>query len=65
MVMGGNMKNTKFICEFTTNHMGNLNILLEMVKKAHETGADYIKMQKKDGDTFYSSEKLNMKFKSP
>lgn len=65
MVMGGNMKNTKFICEFTTNHMGNLNILLEMVKKAHETGADYIKMQKKDVDTFYSSEKLNMKFKSP
>lgn len=59
------MKNTKFICEFTTNHMGNLNILLEMVKKAHETGADYIKMQKKDVDTFYSKEKLNMVYKSP
>ena len=45
--------------------MGNLNILLEMVKKASETGANYIKMQKKDVDTFYSQSKLNMPYKSP
>ena len=55
----------KFICEFTTNHMGNLNILLEMVKKAAETGADYIKMQKKDVETFYSKEKLEKQYLSP
>ena len=59
------MKDTKFICEFTTNHMGNLNVLLEMVKKAAETGANYIKMQKKDVDTFYSQEKLSMPYQSP
>ena len=59
------MKDTKFICEFTTNHMGNLNVLLEMVKKAAETGANYIKMQKKDVDSFYSQEKLNLIYKSP
>ena len=59
------MVNTKFICEFTTNHMGNLNILLEMVRKAAETGADYIKMQKKDVDTFYSKEKLEKEYLSP
>jgi len=58
-------KDTKFICEFTTNHMGNLNVLLEMVKKAAETGADYIKMQKKDVDNFYSKEKLNSSYRSP
>jgi len=59
------MVKTKFICEFTTNHMGNLNILLEMVKKAADTGADYIKMQKKDVDTFYSKEKLEKEYLSP
>ena len=58
-------KKIKFVCEFTTNHMGNLNVLLEMVKKAAETGASYIKMQKKDVDNFYSKEKLSSKFKSP
>ncbi len=45
--------------------MGNLNILLEMVRKAATIGADYIKMQKKDVDTFYTSEKLNSKYVSP
>ena len=57
--------NTKFICEFTTNHMGNLNILLEMVKQASKTGADFIKMQKKDIESFYSKEKLDSLYKSP
>jgi len=59
------MVNPEFICEFTTNHMGNLNLLLEMVRKAAATGADYIKMQKKDVDTFYTAEKLNSKYVSP
>lgn len=59
------VKKTEFICEFTTNHMGNLNLLLEMVKKAAETGADYIKMQKKDVDSFYSKQKLDSIYKSP
>lgn len=56
---------TKFICEFTTNHMGNLNVLLEMVRLAAATGADYIKMQKKNIETFYSQEKLNAPYTSP
>ena len=59
------MVNPEFICEFTTNHMGNFNLLMEMVKKASETGADYIKMQKKDVDTFYTQEKLNSPYSSP
>lgn len=59
------MVGTEFICEFTTNHMGNLNILLEMVRQAAKTGADYIKMQKKDVDTFYTQEKLESRYVSP
>jgi N-acetylneuraminate synthase len=45
--------------------MGNLNVLLEMVRQAASTGATYIKMQKKDVDTFYTSQKLNSAYKSP
>lgn len=55
----------EFICEFTTNHMGNLNILLEMVRLASATGAKYIKMQKKNIETFYSQAKLNAPYTSP
>ena len=38
---------------------------MEMVKKASETGADYIKMQKKDVDNFYTQEKLESSYVSP
>lgn len=55
----------EFVAEFTTNHMGNLNILLRMVEAAAWAGADIIKMQKKDVETFYSQEKLNSAYESP
>lgn len=55
----------KFIAEFTTNHMGNLNVLLQMVEKAAWAGCDYIKMQKKDVDRFYTKEKLDAPYISP
>jgi len=57
--------NPIFVAEFTTNHMGNLNVLLRMVEKAAEAGASLIKMQKKDVENFYSQEKLNSSFLSP
>lgn len=56
---------TQFVAEFTTNHMGNYNVLEEMVKKAKEAGADFIKMQKKDVETYYSKEKLDRFYLSP
>ena len=59
------MENIIFVAEFTTNHMGNLNLLLKMTEKAGELGCDYIKMQKKDVNTFYTPEKLSRPFKSP
>jgi N-acetylneuraminate synthase len=55
----------EFVAEFTTNHMGNLNILLRMVEAASWAGAGIIKMQKKDVGTFYSQEKLNSFYESP
>lgn len=54
-----------FIAEFTTNHMGNLNVLLRMVEKAAEAGCSLIKMQKKDVLNFYSAEKLASVYESP
>lgn len=53
------------VAEFTTNHMGNLNVLLEMVRQAKWAGADFIKMQKKNVEEFYTPEKLNSAFPSP
>ena len=55
----------EFVAEFTTNHMGNLNLLLKMVDAAADAGASLIKMQKKDVENFYSQEKLNSSYLSP
>jgi N-acetylneuraminate synthase len=55
----------EFVAEFTTNHMGNLNVLLQMVDSAAWAGADLIKMQKKNVETFYGQEKLNSPYESP
>jgi len=56
---------TIFVAEFTTNHLGNLNLALEMALAAKKAGADFIKMQKKSVGTFYSADKLNSPYKSP
>jgi N-acetylneuraminate synthase len=56
---------TTFVAEFTTNHMGNLNVLLRMVERAAAAGCTLIKMQKKDVETFYSKEKLDKAYASP
>lgn len=56
---------TKFVAEFTTNHMGNLNVLLRMVERAKWAGADFIKMQKKDVESYYTQQKLDAPFRSP
>lgn len=56
---------TTFVAEFTTNHMGNLNVLLRMTDLAHAAGCDLIKMQRKDVERFYSREKLEAPYESP
>lgn len=53
------------VAEFTTNHLGNLNLLFRMVDAAAKAGCHYIKMQKKDIDSFYTPEKLAAPYESP
>jgi N-acetylneuraminate synthase len=59
------MQNVRFVAEFTTNHLGNFNLLKRMIESASECGCSFIKMQKKDVSTFYSQEKLQTSFVSP
>ena len=59
------MEDICYVAEFTTNPMGNLNLLMRMTEKAAEAGCTLIKMQKKDVRTFYKPEKLAMKYDSP
>jgi N-acetylneuraminate synthase len=59
------MEDLRFIAEFTTNPMGNLNVLLRMVREAAAAGCGLIKMQKKDVETFYTQEKLDSPYLSP
>lgn len=53
------------IAELTNNHLGDVNRLIEMVERAKEEGADLIKVQKRDVDSFYSDEKLKSYYWSP
>lgn len=55
----------KFVAEFTTNHLGNFNLLRKMAQQAAAVGCDYIKMQKKDVCSFYSQDELNRPYPSP
>jgi len=53
------------VAEITTNHFGDKERLKAMIRLAKQAGADYIKLQKRDVDTFYSAETLAKAFKSP
>jgi len=54
----------EFHADCAINHLGNLNLLLRMVKKAKWAGVDAIKIQRKDVNTFYPPEKLNKPVKN-
>ena len=49
----------EIVAEFTTNHLGNMNLLARMVEAAKAAGADCVKIQRKDVEEFYSKEKLD------
>ena len=51
--------------ELTTNHFGDISRMERMVRAAHAAGADFIKVQKRDVDTFYSAEQLAAPYRSP
>lgn len=51
--------------ELTTNHFGDRNRLERLVRSARAAGADLIKVQKRDVESFYSPEQLESKYVSP
>lgn len=51
--------------ELTTNHFGDRNRLERMARSARAAGADLIKVQKRDVESFYSPEQLESKYVSP
>lgn len=53
------------VAEITTNHFGDRERLKAMIRLAKRAGADYVKLQKRDVDTFYPLETLEKNFKSP
>lgn len=53
------------VAEFTNNHIGDRNRLLKMIELASEAGADMIKVQKRDIETFYTEEELSTPYTSP
>ena len=48
----------KIVAEITTNHLGQRDLLVEMVRRAKESGADFVKVQKRNVETFYSKREL-------
>jgi sialic acid synthase SpsE len=53
------------IAEITTNHFGDMDRLQSMIVAAKQAGADYIKLQKRDIESFYTAEKLESEYNSP
>ena len=49
----------KIVAEITTNHFGDIKTLKKMTKLAKDAGADFVKIQKRNVETFYSKKELN------
>jgi sialic acid synthase SpsE len=55
----------KIVAELTTNHFGDRDRLEHLIRASHAAGADYIKLQKRDVDTFYPPAELEATYASP
>lgn len=53
------------VAELTTNHFGDIDRLVTMVRLAAKAGADLVKVQKRDVEGFYSAEQLASPYRSP
>lgn len=53
------------VAELTTNHFGDRRRLERMVRAARAAGADYVKVQKRAVESFYSPAQLAAPYKSP
>ena len=57
--------NVEVVAEITTNHHGDTKKLLSLIEGAKTAGANTVKLQKRDVNTFYSKNKLNEVYHSP
>lgn len=55
----------EIVAEITTNHFGNNDRIKQLMISAKKSGANSVKFQMRDVETFYSQEKLNEKYQSP
>ena len=53
------------VAEFTNNHIADPKRIVKMIELAKESGADIVKLQKRDVDAFYTEEELAKPYKSP
>ncbi len=60
-----NDQHVEIVAEITTNHFGDKERIKVMILLAKQAGADYIKLQKRDVESFYKKETLSKPFKSP
>jgi sialic acid synthase SpsE len=73
VALGGRSKKTgdaldprvAIVAELTTNHFGDRSRLERMIRASHAAGADYVKLQKRDVEGFYSTEQLASPYVSP
>jgi len=55
----------KIVAEITTNHHGETKKIVDLISGAKKAGADYVKFQMRNVETFYPQKILNEKYKSP
>jgi len=53
------------VAELTTNHFGDRKRLRRMIQLSKESGADLVKVQKRDVESFYSKADLDSLYNSP
>lgn len=57
--------NVLITAEITTNHFGDIERLEQMIRRAKDAGADLVKLQKRDIESFYTEAQLSSPFDSP
>ena len=55
----------KIVAEITTNHHGETKKIIDLISGAKKAGADYVKFQMRNVETFYPQKILDKKYKSP
>ena len=68
VLSGNKIKNNykiKIVAEITTNHHGETGKIIDLITGAKKAGADYVKFQMRNVETFYPKKILDKKYLSP